>query len=101
MGAGTASGSNTQTNDCGLPYAHAFAILAAYKIDGTEMILLRNPWGMTTYNGPWRHNDPNWTNSKASQVPFGIDPRTSKDDGIFTMPLTTFVDTSQTCIKNF
>ena len=94
LGAGTAAGVNTQTNDCGLPYSHAFAILSVFKMDGTEMILMRNPWGTTSYTGPWRHDDPNWTASKAAQVPFGIDPRTSNADGIFTMPLTTFLDTS-------
>lgn len=94
MGAGTASGSNTQQNDCGLAYGHAYAILAVFKMDNIEMVLMRNPWGTTTYSGPWKYNDAAWTDALVAQVPFSIDPRTSNVDGIFAMPLSTFIDTS-------
>ena len=101
MGAGTASGANTNTNDCGLAYGHAYAILAVFTMDSTEMVLMRNPWGTTSYSGTWKYDDSNWTDALVAQVPFNIDPRTSNVDGIFTMPMSTFIDTSQTCIKSF
>lgn len=70
-------------------------------MDNTEMVLMRNPWGYTSYSGPWKYNDAAWTDAKVAQVPFGIDPRTSHVDGVFVMPLTTFIDTSQVCVKSF
>lgn len=61
LGAGTASGLNTQTNDCGLAYGHAYAIMAVFEMDSTEMLLMRNPWGYTSYSGPWAYDDSSWT----------------------------------------
>ena len=63
MGAGTASGSNSNINDCGLAYGHAYAILAAFTMDSTKMVLMRNPWGRTSYSGPWKHDDSAWTDA--------------------------------------
>jgi len=51
------------------------------------MVMMRNPWGETTYSGAWFKDDPNWTDELIAQVPFDIDPRTIADeDGIFVIP---------------
>jgi hypothetical protein len=47
---------------------------------------MRNPWSVTYYNSDWAYNDPRWTDELVAQVPFGIDPRTSKNNGIFVIP---------------
>jgi hypothetical protein len=42
--------------------------------------------------------DSRWTNSLLAQVPFGIDPRTSKKgDGIFVVP----IEIISECFENF
>jgi len=52
-----------------------------------EMLMFRNPWGMTNYSGTWCETDPNWTDDLVAQVPHGVDPRTSGSiDGIFVTP---------------
>ena len=66
MGAGTGSGSDTTTNDCGIAYGHAYSILEAFDMiaaDGTvhDMYMIRNPWGTTNYNGAWYKSDSAWT----------------------------------------
>lgn len=101
MGASTASGSNALSNDCGIALGHAFSILTTFTMSGTSMIMLRNPWGTTGYSGAWHKGDTSWTDSLVSEVPFGIDPRTSDVDGIFVMPISTFTDTSQDCIYSY
>lgn len=102
MGASTAAGSNLTPNDCGIAYGHAFSILATFSMSGgNKMVMLRNPWGTTGYNGAWYKDDTAWTESKVSEVPFGIDPRTSDADGIFVMPIATFTDTTQNCIYSY
>jgi hypothetical protein len=66
-----------------------------------KMLMMRNPWGETNYNGDWSKTDRRWTSSMISQVPLGIDPTTSDTIGIFVMPLTTFADTSQDCVSDY
>lgn len=45
--------------------------------------MIRNPWGTTSYNMDWHKSDSKWTTDYLSQVPHGINPTTSADDGIF------------------
>ena len=71
-----------------------------------NMIILRNPWGTTGYNRAWNKDDVQWTASTMSQVPFGIDPRTSNTDGIFFMSKELFQQTevsgsAYSCLTNF
>ena len=58
------------------------------EADGTthKMYLTRNPWGITYYSDEWYSEDARWTDALVAQVPYGIDPRTSVDDGLFTVP---------------
>ena len=51
-----------------------------------EMLLIRNPWGITYYTSTWNANDTNWTDALVAQVPHSVDPRTSVDDGVFVVP---------------
>ncbi len=72
-------------NDCGIAQAHAYSILAAFEmVNGAatiDMLLMRNPWGITYYTGTWSHNDTNWTDALVAKVPFSIDPRISHNKG--------------------
>jgi hypothetical protein len=95
MGAGTTGGSDTGRNDCGIATGHAYSILETFVLNngGTNinMLLMRNPWGVTYYSESWSANDTtNWTDANKAQVPFGIDPTTSQNDGIFVMPMSIF-----------
>lgn len=64
MGAGTNFGSDTTTNHCNIARGHAYTIVTTFDItyQGTthNMLLMRNPWGHTTYDKEWNSNDPNW-----------------------------------------
>lgn len=103
MGAGTAGGSDTTFNDCNIAYGHAYSILGTFTMDTYDMIMIRNPWGATYYNGNWNKDDTNWTDALAAQVLFGIDPRTSDSDGIFVMEASDFVtySSSYSCINDY
>jgi len=96
MGAGTSAGSDSTYNDCGIAYGHAYSILTTFSMTdagGTEydMVMLRNPWGVTYYSGTWDYDDANWTDALVAYVPWSIDPRTSNTDGIFVMAIADFV----------
>lgn len=63
--------------------------------NGTDhkMIMVRNPWGITYYSGEWNSDDTRWTDALVAQVPLGVDPRTSVNDGIMIMPSSNLMDT--------
>mmetsp|Transcript_16497 Transcript_16497/g.28016 ORF Transcript_16497/g.28016 Transcript_16497/m.28016 type:complete len:109 (-) Transcript_16497:477-803(-) len=47
------------------------------------MYMVRNPWGISEYSKNWSHDDSRWTPEFIAQVPHGIDPTTSHQQGIF------------------
>lgn len=54
------------SNECGVPYAHAFTIVHAFTmIDADQVehrcLLMHNPWGQSSYDYTWAHDDENWT----------------------------------------
>lgn len=77
MACATSGGSNSQTNTLGLVLGHQYSVIGVYtvtKTDGSTMDLIkcRNPWGKTTYVGPWHNTDPNWSSvSSAEQTRIG------------------------------
>jgi hypothetical protein len=78
MAAGTTGGSDTGRNDCGIAEGHAYSVIHTFTLNNgaeeVDMIMMRNPWGVTDYSGPWNHADANWTPENIAQVPFNIDP---------------------------
>ena len=76
------NGGDQVTNDCGIAKMHAYSLLEAFEIteansQSHKMIMIRNPWGSTYYTGDWNYQDSRWTDDVISQVPLGIDPKTS------------------------
>ncbi len=66
MTAGSAgSGYDYYSNSCGIAMSHAYTILAAFQITDDSitwnLLLARNPWGITSYSGDWKHSDSRWT----------------------------------------
>jgi len=52
LGAGT-DGSDTGTNTCGIVAGHAYTMIAVFELTGDathKMYMLRNPWGITTFD---------------------------------------------------
>jgi len=47
--------------------------------------MMRNPWDETYYEEDmdWHWTDSKWTSDYITQVPNGVDPTTSQEDGIF------------------
>lgn len=63
--------------------------------------MFRNPWGTTTYNGPWSKDDNRWNDQLVSQVPFGVDVRTAQEaEGVFVIPIDLLIG-SRNCFDNY
>ena len=77
------------------------SVFNLYDIDGTtvlhKMYMIRNPWGVTYYNGTWKHDDAAWTTAFKAQVPHSVDPTTSHNDGIMFINAADFL----TCFDDF
>ena len=67
MGSGTnGDGDDSESNSCGIAKSHAYSLITAFTMtdaDGTDhdVLMYRNPWGVTGYSGTWNKDDPNWT----------------------------------------
>eukprot|EP00355_Strombidium_rassoulzadegani_P005559 CAMPEP_0168620598 /NCGR_PEP_ID=MMETSP0449_2-20121227/7231_1 /TAXON_ID=1082188 /ORGANISM="Strombidium rassoulzadegani, Strain ras09" /LENGTH=232 /DNA_ID=CAMNT_0008661631 /DNA_START=347 /DNA_END=1046 /DNA_ORIENTATION=- len=86
----TSGNSDADVNEFGIVRNHAFPILSVFSLDDTDsntvlhrLYMMRNPWGRTEYNHTWSKDDPNWSQEFIEQVPFGVDPRTAHEHGIF------------------
>jgi hypothetical protein len=67
MGVATPPGSDTVISNKGLPFGHAYSLLAVKSFPkvagGLRLVKIRNPWGNSTeWNGDWCDNDPRWAN---------------------------------------
>lgn len=87
LGAGT-DGSDTDLNSCNIVAGHAFSMIAAFELKTGQtvdhkLVMLRNPWHSTDYNGKWKSSDSAWTADYISQVPNSVNPTTSNKQGIF------------------
>lgn len=72
----------TVANPDGLHSAHAYSFLGAFTLDdGTRLAKIRNPWGRTTYKGPWNNEDSRWTAANKKKTGY-----TEGNDGIFFTP---------------
>lgn len=85
MGTGTFGASDQDLNECGVAFAHAYSLIAAFELmnaDGVtvdhKLYMIRNPWGESFYNKTWNSDDTtSWTAAYRAQVPHGVDPLTS------------------------
>ena len=77
MGCGSQGDTDRDTVQ-GIVQRHAFALTEAKSYNEVDLIKVRNPWGMTEWEGDWSDNSPLWTPELRSY--FGCEV---KDDGIF------------------
>ena len=103
MGAGTIGTSDTLLNECGIAQSHAYSLIAAFELKTSDTVdhklyMMRNPWGISYFNQTWRSTDTSsWSSDYRSQVPHGVDPLTSQDEGIFFVSHNDFL----TCFYDF
>ncbi|KAI1432678.1 cysteine proteinase [Xylaria sp. CBS 124048] len=45
----------------GIVEGHAYSVMRAVEVDGHRLVLLKNPWGMTEWKGPWSDGSKEWT----------------------------------------
>ena len=89
---GTDGADDQVNNQCGIPKGHLYSVLSVFRLYDragvpNELLLVKNMWGLTTYDKEWHAGDPRWTDELAAQVPLGVDPRQSaKADGVFVVP---------------
>ena len=57
--------SGVDDNACGIEGSHAYTVLDSFTMADSEqeyeMLVIRNPWGVTYYSYDWNEEDPAWT----------------------------------------
>lgn len=84
------TGTSGYLNDCGVPAAHAYAIISAFFLRDEhgrvahKMLMIRDPKGRDTYQDKWNSKDKaSWTPEFIAQVPRGINPLRPNSFGVF------------------
>lgn len=57
-----------------------------------HMYMLRDPWSQTEYSSDYDFDSEFWTEDYISQVPYGVDPTNSHEDGIFIVDADLFME---------
>jgi hypothetical protein len=59
-------GAGCQVSHFNMISGHAYGVIGAVTLtggasDGQKLILMRNPWGVNHYDGPWSEKSTTWT----------------------------------------
>ncbi|KAJ8094854.1 hypothetical protein PM082_010066 [Marasmius tenuissimus] len=57
----TRRGEDSSPNLQGLFGDHCYSVLRAVEHRGKRFVIIRNPWGMSLWNGPWSDGSKEWT----------------------------------------
>jgi len=70
----------------GLITGHAYSLLGTVVLSGgPKLVHVRNPWGREEYKGPFRDDDPQWTDQWKKEA--GM---VAANDGAFFIPLSEY-----------
>ena len=70
----------------GIEDGHAYSVLKATTYGTTRLLLVKNPWGRTEWNGPWSDGSKEWSAEALTKLHY-----TFGDDGIFWIPYEDFL----------
>lgn len=71
----------------GIQDGHAYSVLRAIEYNGERLLLVKNPWGDTEWNGRWSDGSKEWTPEALKDLGF-----TFGNEGIFWMPYEDFLE---------
>lgn len=71
----------------GIEDGHAYSVLRAVEYEGNRLLMVKNPWGETEWNGPWSDGSKEWTAEAIQKLDYKFG-----NDGIFWMPYEDFLE---------
>ena len=88
MGAGSHSGSDSDTSAAGIVQGHAYSVLRVVEVDGFQLLKMRNPWGEGgEWNGKFSDRDrESWTQRLKAKLDYR-----DEDDGEFWIQWSDFI----------
>ena len=69
-----------QKGSDGIQGGHAYSVLRAVNYGKERLVMLKNPWGKSEWNGPWSDGSSQWTSQAIQDLNY-----TFGDDGVFWM----------------
>ncbi|KAG0652363.1 Calpain-type cysteine protease DEK1 [Hyphodiscus hymeniophilus] len=71
----------------GIEDGHAYSVLRAVEYEGVRLLMVKNPWGETEWNGKWSDGSKEWTPDAIKKLDYKFG-----NDGIFWMPFDDFLE---------
>jgi calpain-15 len=71
----------------GIVLQHAYSLLKAEEVDGTKLVMIRNPHGGGEWVGDWSDKSSKWSKRMRNMLNY----HDNKDDGVFWMELSDFM----------
>lgn len=71
----------------GIEDGHAYSVLRAVEYEGNRLLMIKNPWGETEWNGPWSDGSKEWTAEAIKKLDYKFG-----NDGIFWMRYEDFLE---------
>ncbi|KAI6715975.1 hypothetical protein PZA11_002387 [Diplocarpon coronariae] len=71
----------------GIQDGHAYSVIRAVAYKGERLLMVKNPWGDTEWNGRWSDGSKEWTPEALRELDF-----TFGNEGIFWMPYESFLE---------
>ena len=71
----------------GIEDGHAYSVLRAAEYQNNRLLMVKNPWGETEWNGPWSDGSKEWTAEAIKELDYKFG-----NDGIFWMPYDDFLE---------
>jgi len=75
----------------GMPANHAFSILGLYQYAGIQYVVLRNPWGLTSYPADFNADCQQYLSTTLATIPKAAYIRDLAYEGIFTLQSSCFM----------
>ena len=70
----------------GIQDSHSYCVMKAVEYKGQRLVLIKNPWGQSEWNGPWSDGSKEWSAEALNDLKYQFG-----DDGIFWMPYEDFL----------
>ena len=80
FGLGTDDWWDSDGSSDGIQGRHAYSVLRAVDYGKERLVMIKNPWGQTEWNGPWSDGSKEWTSEALKDLNY-----TFGNDGVFWM----------------
>ena len=96
MKAVMSTGTSGSYKDVGLVGGHAYTTIGVATYNNEKLVIMRNPWAVEKYTGPWNDKSSKWTDAAKKAL-----NHTTANDGKFYVPFSVYKSSFGTTVVSF